>query len=408
REKDMGGCVSSITLDDQLEDKARSDAIDKQIEEDEKKYKLDCKLLLLGSYITPLSIYIEFDLGPDEYTKSTLFKQMKIVHQSGFTQAELEAYRPVVYKNILDSIHSVLLYMRKARIECASSENALLADKILASRAPRLETNKALHVEEDGVNEFLDEHALPSEGRQEDFELLTDEWFAREIAEAIHLVSKDPTFQMMMDEHSSNFHVTENASYFFAEILRIGVPGYIPNETDVLRAYKKPSGVSEERFVMGTLPVHMIDVSGLRSERRKWIHCFESVTSVIFCTALSEYDQNQMMESLLLFEAVVNSRWFLCTSIILLLTKIDHFKAKLAKVPLVQYFPEYTGGQDVNEGVKYIMWKFMVANQARLSVYPHLMQPTPADNIQLIFNAVKETILQNAIRQTMNKNFEMV
>ena len=37
--------------------------------------------------------------------------------------------------------------------------------------------------------------------------------------------------------------------------------------------------------------IHMFDVGGQRSERKKWIHCFESVTSIIFCTALSEYDQ---------------------------------------------------------------------------------------------------------------------
>ena len=35
----------------------------------------------------------------------------------------------------------------------------------------------------------------------------------------------------------------------------------------------------------------MFDVGGQRSERKKWIHCFESVTNIIFCTALSEYDQ---------------------------------------------------------------------------------------------------------------------
>lgn len=54
--------------------------------------------------------------------------------------------------------------------------------------------------------------------------------------------------------------------------------------------------------------------------------CFEAVTSIIFCVALSEYDQvlleesgqNRMAESLVLFESVVNSRWFLRTSIILL------------------------------------------------------------------------------------------
>lgn len=105
----------------------------------------------------------------------------------------------------------------------------------------------------------------------------------------------------------------------------------------------------------------MFDVGGQRSERKKWIHCFESVTSIIFCTALSEYDQvlleernqvrchgpllpvsrlssirpfrqNRMAESLILFDSVINSRWFLRTSIILFLNKIDVFKNKLPKV----------------------------------------------------------------------------
>lgn len=41
----------------------------------------------------------------------------------------------------------------------------------------------------------------------------------------------------------------------------------------------------------GAHRIHMFDVGGQRSERKKWIHCFENVTSIIFCTALSEYDQ---------------------------------------------------------------------------------------------------------------------
>lgn len=140
----------------------------------------------------------------------------------------------------------------------------------------------------------------------------------------------------------------------------------------------------------------MFDVGGQRSERKKWIHCFENVTSIIFCVALSEYDQvlleesnqvsstlrkssceadqcspkNRMMESLVLFDSVVNSRWFMRTSIILFLNKVDLFKAKLARSPLGSYFPDYSGGNDANRAAKYLLWRFNQVNRAHLNLYP--------------------------------------
>ena len=94
-----------------------------------------------------------------------------------------------------------------------------------------------------------------------------------------------------------------------------------------------------------------------------------------------------MAESLVLFDSVINSRWFLRTSIVLFLNKIDVFRHKLRKVgggeiifvcckstvfqvPLERYFQEYTGGPNVNKATKYILWRFMQANRAKLSVYP--------------------------------------
>ncbi|KAF7416209.1 Guanine nucleotide-binding protein alpha-2 subunit [Pleurotus ostreatus] len=353
----MGGCMSTSDR----AGRQRSDEIDKMIEEDSKRFKKECKILLLGS---------------GESGKSTIVKQMKIIHQNGFTKDELESYRPIIYKNVLDSAQAIVLAMRKIGVEPERYSNRALADRI--------------------VDHHLEAPTSSTAALSED------------IADAIHQLWQDPIIPKVMDEHSSEFYLMDSASYFFSAVQRIGSPGYLPTEEDVLRARAKSTGITETRFNMGQLSIHMFDVGGQRSERKKWIHCFESVTSIIFCTALSEYDQvlleernqNRMVESLVLFESVINSRWFLRTSIILFLNKIDVFKNKLPKVPLERYFPEYAGGHDINKAAKYILWKFMQANRARLSVYPHLTQATDTTNIRLVFAAVKETILQNALKDS--------
>ena len=109
----------------------------------------------------------------------------------------------------------------------------------------------------------------------------------------------------------------------------------------------------------------MFDVGGQRSERKKWIHCFEGVTAIIFCVALSAYDlvlaedeemviseshspwfqlfKNRMHESMKLFDSICNNKWFTETSIILFLNKKDLFEKKITKSPLTICFPDYTG-----------------------------------------------------------------
>ncbi|KAK4934076.1 Guanine nucleotide-binding protein alpha-2 subunit [Elasticomyces elasticus] len=92
----MGACGSSEVVSEDTDQKKRSQAIDRKLEEDSKKLKRECKILLLGS---------------GESGKSTIVKQMKIIHQNGYTQEERALYRLTIYKNLIDCMKSLVAAM---------------------------------------------------------------------------------------------------------------------------------------------------------------------------------------------------------------------------------------------------------------------------------------------------------
>lgn len=69
------------------------------------------------------------------------------------------------------------------------------------------------------------------------------------------------------------------------------MPNYTPTDQDILRSRLKTTGITETVFDLGALTYRMFDVGGQRSERKKWIHCFEKVTALLFLVAISGYDQ---------------------------------------------------------------------------------------------------------------------
>lgn len=157
----------------------------------------------------------------------------------------------------------------------------------------------------------------------------------------------------------------------------------------------------------------MIDVGGQRPERRKWIETFDNVTTLIFCVAISEYDhmlreeprQNRLLESFQLWESVINSKWFQRSSVVLFLNKKDIFRYKLRSSPLVRFFPEYRSAPEgISEEVSYehaaefLKSKFLAMNYGRVQVYPYLTCATDTKNIDMVFAAVKETVLANNLR----------
>ena len=90
---------------------------------------------------------------------------------------------------------------------------------------------------------------------------------------------------------------------FLDNLPRLSAPNYVPSEQDLLRTRIKTTGITEVLFelkgltfrfvllVFWKISFRVIDVGGQRSERKKWIHCFDNVNAIIFISSLSEYDQ---------------------------------------------------------------------------------------------------------------------
>lgn len=150
-------------------------------------------------------------------------------------------------------------------------------------------------------------------------------------------------------------------------------------------------------------------MGGQRNERRKWIHCFDDVTAIIFVTSLSEYDQvlfedetqNRMKESLQLFDEICNCRYFRNTSIVVFFNKEDLFKQKIEKVDLKVCFENYTGGCNYKNALEYIQNQFLESTKkvknSKRQVTGRVTCATDTQNVTFVFNSVRSIILVNAL-----------
>jgi len=149
----------------------------------------------------------------------------------------------------------------------------------------------------------------------------------------------------------------------------------------------------------------MVDVGGQRSERRKWIHCFDCVTAILFCAALSDYDQtlrednsqNRMAEAILLFDEVVNSTWFKENSVILFLNKVDLFDEKIKSVPLTVFFKEFTDGNDPDRAKAFIKERFLEKIRTG-TAYTHYTCALNTKNIEFVIKSIKDTLLKDTLK----------
>jgi len=195
---------------------------------------------------------------------------------------------------------------------------------------------------------------------------------------------------------------------FFSKIRTVVQPDYVPSIDDVMHVRVRTTGIVEQSFVIEGNEFRMFDVGGQRNERKKWIHCFEHVTAVLFVAAISAFDLtlfeddkvNRMSEALKVFEEILLSPWFKQTSIILFLNKRDLFALKIKKVKLKTYFPDYAGDNSYEDAVNYIVSIFHQKNsQSERTIYTHVTCATDSSNVQAVFNAVKDIIIKRSLQE---------
>lgn len=151
-------------------------------------------------------------------------------------------------------------------------------------------------------------------------------------------------------------------------------------------------------------------MGGQKSERKKWIHCFDNVTAVIFVASLSCYDErmfedqekNSMSDQLALFDKICNEHVFEKTSMILFLNKKDLFAEKLAggrEITLCPDFETYDGPAESYEDTSsYIKEVFTSKNMSvEKNVFVHLTCATDQNNVSKVFNDVQHIIIESSL-----------
>lgn len=318
-------------------------------------------------------------LGAGESGKSTFLKQMRIINGQQFDKKALLDFRDTIYENILKGMRVLVDARDKLGISWQSCENEKQGMLVMSWEG---------RVGGSGVE--------PSE-----FQLyvmaLSALWADTGIQEAY--------------ARRSEFQLSESVKYFLDNLDRIGQLSYIPSKQDILFARKATKGIVEHDFVIKKIPFKMVDVGGQRSQRQKWFQCFDGITSILFMVSSSEYDQvlmedrrtNRLVESMNIFETIVNNKLFLNVSIILFLNKTDLLVDKIRTVDIRKNFPEFRGDPRRLEDVQaFLVQSFSRKRRNRgKPLFHHFTTAIDTENIRFVFHAVKDTILQENLKDIM-------
>jgi len=329
---------------------------------DEKTAKLDAYLDQESAVDS--STFKVLLLGAGESGKSTVVKQLKSIYGVGVDEAELQSFATNIQRNTVSSMQTF--------IEAASTLEIPFTDPEDQRRAAEVE-------------DFSFDSDLKS--------------MPVSIAEDIAALWKSEAIQETY-KRRSEFYFLDASEYYFTNVMRMVEEDYRPTEEDMVMTRVRTTGISVTEFTEGSVMYRVVDVGGQRSERRKWIHCFDDVKALLFVVSLAGYDQvmfedptqNRMHEQLLLFGQIANSPQFEKTPIFVFLNKKDLFEQMMQKTPLKKCFPEYTGGNDVQSALEFIQQQFSAKVQGSKELHFEYVSARMKKDIKYAWDGVKNTL----------------
>mmetsp|Transcript_11570 Transcript_11570/g.13293 ORF Transcript_11570/g.13293 Transcript_11570/m.13293 type:complete len:377 (+) Transcript_11570:473-1603(+) len=349
-----------------------------EIKKRQKAEKAQIKLLLLGA---------------GESGKTTVLKQMTLLHGGGFNDKYKAEMKPKICFNLIEGALSIIKAAAKLDMPI-QDENTLASVDVILEKQKGILGNK---VEMD-----------------------------QELADAILLFRKDAVVNEIIQQRSK-FQLIDSWDEFVIRLEKFpawGGPSWMPDVEDILLARVRTTGVVDQVFQIKGTEFRIIDVGGQRSERRKWMTLFGGVTGLIFVAALSEYNQvlfehsgtNRLVESVELWKKYANKSDFQDSAILLFLNKFDLFQKKYFHdhVPIAydgDFVKEKKGSipkyeDEENEMCeKATQWftnlyKFQLEKTRTRMLYVHVTTALDPSNMETVINATASHILQQNMKKS--------
>jgi len=407
----MGACGSAPEdAGGSSDEKGQSDNVDRGLKVAREEEQSKVKMLLLGA---------------GESGKSTVFKQMRILYGAPNSEDDLRMYGVVVRSNIIVAVRKLCSHLRNLGMEAALESECTIDEDGVENAEEDLVGMSPKQAYDELIAHLVDNSAPPP---QDDPSMIELDWvgqspraglaankdskqFLRHV-EAIRTLWQSDTMKDVWSKRAA-VNVIDSHKAYLDDLSRIANPAYKPTAQDLLLARVRTTQVIMERYRIDGTYFEMYDVGGQRSERRKWIDCFDEVDAVIFVAALCEYDQalaeakrtNRMVEALELFRSVCNNRAFMNTSILLFLNKKDLFAEKILESDIVAQRPfnDYAGPpKDFDEGVIYFIQKFKdcLIDDELNGNFIHVTCATDTNNMEFVMTSARSIIMNENLQKS--------